>query len=74
MKIKRSHGWIRQNSGTKGFVKLSGGESRCIGGAFVFLIRKEARESITPYRLNTDVVRMVSLAKNGKAKKIIGRG
>ena len=68
------HGWILQASNGK-FVNDIFAETTVLKDAMVLRTRSEARtgnEVLEP--LDDDVVRKVSLYKNGKAKKIIGRG
>jgi len=68
------HGWVRRANNTGKFVMMGGNESTSIKDAYVFPTRKVARISTIIHKLDVDIVRKVSLSKNGKAVKIIGRG
>ena len=72
--MNKKHGWVRQANNTGNFVMTKGYESKSIKDAHVFPTRKEARISTVVHKIDVDIVRKVSLTKNGKAKKIIGRG
>lgn len=70
----QKRGWVLQ--GDDGcFVNSDGDGVKQLKNAHLFITRKQAKLGTDDFvSLNTDVVRRVSLYKNGKAKKIIKRG
>lgn len=72
--MKKKHGWIIQEP-VDGFVDQDGdGFTEYIQLALIFSTRATARKNSHDVGHPDEVVRKVELTKNGKVKKIIGRG